>query len=41
MIEVKDIVKIYDEKGILAVTAVDGIDLSFSNSGFSLAAQRV
>lgn len=35
MIEVKDIVKIYDEKGILAVTAVDGIDLSFEEGEFT------
>lgn len=35
MIDVKDIVKIYDEKGILAVTAVDGIDLSFEEGEFT------
>ena len=35
MIEVKDIVKIYDEKGILAVTAVDGINLSFEEGEFT------
>jgi len=35
MIDVKDIVKIYDEKGVLAVTAVDGINLSFEEGEFT------
>lgn len=35
MIDVKEIVKVYDEKGILAVTAVDGINLSFEEGEFT------
>lgn len=35
MIDVKEIVKIYDEKGVLAVTAVDGINLSFEEGEFT------